>query len=31
MQYLTYMIEKGEVDDAEMKWQENRRKSMKGK
>ena len=31
MQYLTYMIGKGEVDDIEMKWQENRRKSMKGK
>lgn len=29
MQYLTYLIEKGQVDDAEDKYQENRRKSMR--
>ena len=29
--YLTYMIKKGEMEDEEDKYQENRRKSMKGR
>lgn len=29
--FLTYMIRKSEVDDKETKWQEQRRKAMRGK
>lgn len=31
MQFLTYMIEKNDVDRIEDKWQDVRRRSMKGR
>lgn len=29
--FLTYLIKKGEMEDKEDAWQENRRKAMRGK
>ena len=29
--FLTYLIQKGEMEEAEDKWQEARRKAMKGR
>lgn len=31
LQYLSYCVEKQQVDDIEDKWQENRRKAMRGR
>ena len=31
LQYLSYMIDKGEVDEAEMKFQDNMRRLKKNK
>ena len=29
--FLTYLIKKGEMEEVEDKWQETRRKAMKGR